>query len=199
MTSFYLVVLGGKARSSNIEQHDVRWVVGDQIEDAYSELRNQWHGIQTGLHIDSYSEIKHVDGYKIALEKRNVNKSLTNKYNYRSDSREATNSLWFVNLGAYDPSSLSEVHKFGLIVARTKEECLSRAKKKWLLGYSHVHLDNYYNILSIPIPTTIKNYKNQQEEWIILLTKDKNSKDYKLSPDWFGYKPIQGSIQKGIF
>ena len=63
----YLVVLGGRAKKANIELHDVRWVVGSKIEDTYETLRNDWFGIPTGLHIDSYKRIRYVDGYKINL------------------------------------------------------------------------------------------------------------------------------------
>ena len=63
----YLVVLGGRAKKANIELHDVRWVVGSEIEDTYATLRNDWFGSSTGLHIDSYKKIKYIDGYKINL------------------------------------------------------------------------------------------------------------------------------------
>ena len=65
----YLVVLGGRANKSNIELHDVRWVVGSKIEDTFDTLRKDWFGSQKGLHIDSYKKIKYIDGYKINLKK----------------------------------------------------------------------------------------------------------------------------------
>ena len=37
----YLVVLGGRAKKSNVELHDVRWVVGSKIEDTYNTLRRE--------------------------------------------------------------------------------------------------------------------------------------------------------------
>jgi len=73
----YLVVLGERAKKSNIELHDVRWVVGSKIEDTYDTLRNDWFGSPKGLHIDSYKKIKYIDGYKINLinfEKDNIDK-----------------------------------------------------------------------------------------------------------------------------
>jgi len=63
----YLVVLGGRAKKANIELHDVRWVVGSEIEDTYDTLRKDWFGSPKGLHIDSYKKIKYIDGYKINL------------------------------------------------------------------------------------------------------------------------------------
>ena len=74
----YLVFLDGRARKANIELHDVRWVVGQRIEDTYDVLRRDWFGTFEGLHIDSYKKINYLDGYKINL-KNIENKKLNNK------------------------------------------------------------------------------------------------------------------------
>jgi len=63
----YLVVLGGRAKKTNIELHDVRWVIGSKIEATYDTLRRDWFGSPNGLHIDSYKKIEYLDGYKINL------------------------------------------------------------------------------------------------------------------------------------
>ena len=63
----FLVVLGGRTNKSNIELHDVRLVIGKQIEDTFSRLRQEWFGHKKGLHIDSYVEISYVDGYKVEI------------------------------------------------------------------------------------------------------------------------------------
>ena len=63
----YLVVLGGRAEKANIELHDVRWVVGSEIEDSFDTLRKDWFGSPKGLHIDSYKKIQYIDGHKINL------------------------------------------------------------------------------------------------------------------------------------
>ena len=67
--SLFIVVLGGRSIKSNIEIHDVRWVIGESIEDTFPELREQWLGKKGGLHIDSYKCIKYVDGYEIVISK----------------------------------------------------------------------------------------------------------------------------------
>ena len=76
--SLYIVVLGGRSLKSNIEIHDVRWVIGESIEDTFAELRNQWCGIKSGLHMDSYKCIKYVDGYEIVISK-SIRKNLINQ------------------------------------------------------------------------------------------------------------------------
>ena len=70
----FLVFLGGKSKKSNIELHDVRWVVGSKIEDTYNVLRKDWFACLEGLHIDSYKKIKSVDGYYVKLKKIAGNK-----------------------------------------------------------------------------------------------------------------------------
>ena len=62
-----MVLLGGKAKKTYIELHEVRCVVGSKIEDTYDTLRKNWFGSSEGLHIDSYKKIKYIDGYKINL------------------------------------------------------------------------------------------------------------------------------------
>ena len=84
--SLFIVVLGGRGMKSNIEIHDVRWVIGESIEDTFPELRKQWAGKINGLHIDSYKRIKYIDGYKI---------NLSNKDNH-INSRKENESLWLL-------------------------------------------------------------------------------------------------------
>ena len=76
--SLFLVVLGGRTASSHIELHDVRWVVGPSIESTIPTLRQQWFGLLSGLHIDSYKAIRHVDGYAIDLIKGHAQSPATN-------------------------------------------------------------------------------------------------------------------------
>ena len=107
--SLFIVVLGGRSLKSNIELHDVRWVLGEKIEDTFPELRKQWIGKKSGLHIDSYKCIKYVDGYKIVLSESKNNISIYPIIDL---------SLWFVNLGGYNPKKMYEEHEFNLIVAQ---------------------------------------------------------------------------------
>jgi hypothetical protein len=58
--AFYV---GGKTETSNTELHDMRFAVGEGMEDCYESLRGQWWGTPESLHIDCWSEITHSDGY----------------------------------------------------------------------------------------------------------------------------------------
>ena len=94
----FLVVLGGRAKKSNIELHDVRWVVGSKIEDTYDTLRRDWFGSPKGLHIDSFKKIKYIDGYKINLlnfEKDNLEKK---HFNLNSSDNVLDYSTTYINV-----------------------------------------------------------------------------------------------------
>ena len=68
MTShLFLVVLGGHINGCNVELHDVRWVIGETIEDTIKTLKSEWFGNKKGLHIDSYRKILHVDGMSVTV------------------------------------------------------------------------------------------------------------------------------------
>ena len=66
--NLFLVVLGGRSKGCHIEQHDVRWVVGDSIDDTLPELVRQWSGLRRGLHIDSYRTVSRVDGHNVVVQ-----------------------------------------------------------------------------------------------------------------------------------
>ena len=75
----YLIVLGGRTNKSNVELHDVRWVVGSKVEDTFDILRRDWFGSPDCLPIDSYKKIKKVDGYQINIKNIDKDKMKNNK------------------------------------------------------------------------------------------------------------------------
>ncbi len=184
----FLVVLGGRAKKANIELHDVRWVVGSQIEDTYDTLRKDWFGSPKGLHIDSYKKIKYIDGYKINLinfEKDRIEKKKLVKKN------KSKKFLWFVNIGGYNPTSMQEKHEFGLVTASNKKDAKNIAKSKWLIGCKKKHKDDIASLetlISCDDCELIKKIEN----WEIELTPNKNFIEVNNYPDWYGYQKIDG-------
>ena len=184
----FLVVLGGRAKKSNVELHDVRWVVGSKIEDTYNTLRRDWFGSPKGLHIDSYKKIKFIDGFKINLryfEKDKIEKRKLVKKN------EAKNYLWFVNVGGYSPTSMQEKHEFGLVIASTKLEAKNIAKSRWLIGCKKKHNDDIASLetlISCYDCELIKKIGN----WEIDLVPDDKFIEENNNPDWYGYQMIDG-------
>jgi len=182
----FLVVLGGRANKANVELHDVRWVIGSKIEDTYDVLRRDWFGTFEGLHIDSYKKINYVDGYKVNLKNIETKKVKKNKSFIGNNNKK---SLWFVNIGGYDPSSMQEKHEFGLVVASSSLEAKNKAKSKWLNGCKKKHKDDINslkNLVTLDDCELIKKIDN----WEIELLLADNFVEENNYPDWYGYKRI---------
>ena len=181
-----MVVLGGRADKANVELHDVRWVVGSQIEDTFNDLKNNWFGSIDGLHIDSFKKIEYVDGYKINLKIFDKNKIKKKQSPNQINSQQ---NLWFVNIGGYDPSSMQEKHEFGLVVASSSLEAKNMAKSKWLKGCRKKHKDDIATLnklISCDDCQLIKNIGS----WEIELILENNLLEVNNYPDWYGYKRI---------
>lgn len=127
MQKIYAVYLGGKADRSNIELHDVVFVIGSSIEETYPLLAKKWFGNMNHFHIDSYLHLQYIDGHEIELSKT---------------AGAATKKLFFINLGAYKPHEFTEYHQNGFYVAENAPEAVRRAKSEMLLGLQTVHKDD---------------------------------------------------------
>ncbi len=68
----FMAYVGGHAGSANIELHDLRFVAGHGIEDTFPALRLQRFGEPQSLHLDSYVEVRNVDGYCVLLTENPV-------------------------------------------------------------------------------------------------------------------------------
>lgn len=186
----FLVVLGGRCANCHVELHDVRWVVGTNIEDTIPKLKQQWFGLKSGLHIDSYKAIRHVDGYAIELiEGHDVGKE-------KAISASSTSEkLWFINLGGYDCNSLQELHQFGLVVAPSKQAAKARARRRWLSSALQVHKDDLHSIINLDtVDDCLPIFS--LEGWQIHLKPEPGIADTELKPDWFGYWRIDGRVPK---
>ena len=109
----FMVYLGGRIQGCHIEMHDIRFVVGQNIEQTYTKLKSQWVGDRSSVHMDSYMAINHIDGFKVEVVDTYV---------------EQNKQLYFVNLGAYRSDSMAEQHDFALYVASSSMK-LSNALK----------------------------------------------------------------------
>ncbi len=180
--SLFIVVLGGRSLTSNIELHDVRWVLGESIEDTFPELRKQWIGKRNGLHIDSYKRIKYVDGYKIVISKSNKDESI-------NTNKEEDESLWFINLGGYDPKKMYEEHVFTLVVAKKAFDAKNKARKGWESNLKYKHNDNFSSIKNFGEVDDVHSIK-KIKCWEIKLISDPQKRSEKFIPDWYGYMRI---------
>jgi hypothetical protein len=125
------VYLGGRAPRCNTELHDVVFVVSESVEAAYAQLMDKWFGDPLRLHIDSWMELRVVDGYRISLQPHPPAPGL---------------KLFFINLGAYMPGQFTELHANAFVVAANEADVKKRAKSELLLGTQSVHTDDLYDI-----------------------------------------------------
>ena len=97
----FSVFLGGRADKCNTELHDVVFSIGEKIEDTYIDLLDKWFGLPDRLHIDSWVDLRIVEGYKVSLSKK---KNKSNK------------KLYFVNLGAYEKKNYMRVSLWLILI-----------------------------------------------------------------------------------
>ena len=127
----FAIYLGGRAPRCNTELHDVVFVVGESIETSYERLMDKWFGDPLRLHIDSWIELRCVDGYGISL---------------RPSPAASDRKLYFINLGAYLPGQFTELHANAFVVAGSEAEVKQRAKAELLRGAQSVHTDDLFEI-----------------------------------------------------
>ncbi len=170
----FLAVLGGRAPGCHIELHDVRFVAAASIEAAIPELRRQWFGRRGGLHLDAWMGVRAVDGWAVSLR--------------RQPGAPRSEQLWFVNLGAYRPDSLAELHHFGLVVARSAQAAKAAAKRQWLRGALQQHKDDLWAVDDCLALEQLELAGG--EGWQVTLEPHPQGLSQPQVPDWFGYRPI---------
>ncbi|SES78251.1 DUF1543 domain-containing protein [Thorsellia anophelis] len=116
----YVFYIGGSAGKSNIEVHDIQFVVGKTPESCFDTLKQNWYGIPASLHIDGYRELNWADGYQITLSET------------PSESEE---KLFFVNVGAYMESTLAELHAFDFFVGTDMQSVKKTCFRSFIKRY----------------------------------------------------------------
>jgi hypothetical protein len=125
----FAVYLGGRPDRCNIELHDVVFVVGSSIEETYPLLAKKWFGNLQGFHIDSYVELRNVDGYQIELSQD-------------PPEGDSLKKLYFINLGAYKAGEFTEYHQSAFYVADSSSDAVRRAKSELCQGLQTIHKDD---------------------------------------------------------
>jgi hypothetical protein len=126
----FAIYIGGDARNSHIELHDMRFVVAERIEDTYETLRAEWWGLPRSLHLDAWSALTQADGYKVMLKR---------------EPFKGEEKLYFLNLGGYDYNEFSEVHKNVFVVAKTAADAKTRAMKA-IRNWKLPHKDGIFEV-----------------------------------------------------
>ena len=164
----FIFAIGGDAGKSNIEVHDIQFVVAEKPEDAWPKLRENWFGDKDKIHIDGYARLHWADGYKISISKN-------------PQMPPSAKKLYFVNVGAYNHTELAELHAFDFFVADNAAEAKEKELRSLLSGEDQQHKDNLKDVDDCKVLSQI-------DEYYIHLEPQK--KGNKFIPEWQGYQPI---------
>ena len=164
--NLFIFYVGGNAGKSNIEVHDIQFVAAEQPEEAWPTLREAWFGDADKIHVDGFARVTWADGYRVSLS-----------------DKPATGSekLFFVNAGAYHPSTLAELHAFDLFVAKDVKEAKAKGLANLLPGADHQHKDNLKDVDDCLLLEKVG-------DLYIHLTPDAQGEPFR--PEWQGYQPI---------
>ena len=127
----FVIYIGGTHEDALIELHDMRFVAGDTIEDTYSSLRKTWWGTPQSLHLDAWGTLNYADGYEIKI--------------FREPPEEQNKKLYFLNLGGYDSTQFTELHKNVFVVAEDKDEAKAKGKEQ-IQNWESPHRDYQYEV-----------------------------------------------------
>ena len=130
----YIALLGGKHEKANVEVHDVIPVISSDIKTAFPYLKQQWFGLQKGLHVEGWMTINGVNyqdlNYQVQVTDIPVKQDL---------------KLFLINLGAYVPDQFGEIHKYLVVAAKNKTEAKAQGKlaieKTWFKPHTDAVID----------------------------------------------------------
>ena len=133
----YMILLGCTPKGRHTEQHDIFFGIGHSLVHLKPAMKQFWP--ETQLHIDAWREITNVDGYKIEVV-------------LKTDAKENTNQLFFLNLGGYKENEFEEFHYKMLAVAANKSNAVKAALKTAFYKHSSLpgpgtsHIDDRYGV-----------------------------------------------------
>ena len=142
----FMIGVGGHM-NSNIEVHDVLFIVGENFEDTFEEIRNSWYGVPNSLHIDSYKVLSEIDGFEVVV------------------GGNSTKQLFFVNYGGYTSDIFGEIHKNTFLVAENKDEAEEIAKLNMNKYANMNHLDTITNVSKMLSPDFELGFKKKESSF----------------------------------
>ena len=128
----FVIYVGENIKGCHLELHDMRFAIGNTIEDCYDQVRAQCWGIPEDLHLDCWGALEYADGYNVILKEEKPS----------SDQEQ----LFFVHLGGYTEDAFTEHHKnmflVGTDAAEIKKRALSHEETKlWSLPHKDRQFD----------------------------------------------------------
>lgn len=127
----FVIYIGGAHSQSLIELHDMRFAIANTIEETYDALRKSWWGTPTSLHLDAWGILNYADGHNILISDK--------------PPKNASNKLYFVNLGGYDQQQFTELHKNIFVVAGDEHQAKQKAVQQ-ISEWESPHRDYLHEI-----------------------------------------------------
>ena len=122
----FMIGLGGSIKGANIEVHDTQLIAAESVEDCYEIAKERWYG--DSLHLDSYTEIKCLDGYRVDFESvSDIN-------------------LYMIVYGGYAKGIVDELHEYHFITAKSKEEAKKIGKEFLPMFPTMDHVDSVVDV-----------------------------------------------------
>jgi len=139
LPKLYMLLLGSKAPSRNVEQHDYFFGIATSLKELVPQIKDFWPEAGKSIHIDGWREVNTVNGFDIkVLPKEEV-------------LLPAADHLFFINLGGYQSNKLEEQHYTILTVKENRTLAVQDAKKTVFFKTNSVkgansHIDEKYGI-----------------------------------------------------
>lgn len=174
----FLIVLGGKPEGRNIEQHDVCFGVGENVEELIPLMKRHW---PIKLHLDSYTAVEEVDGFRVKI---GPEKPPT------QDEK-----LFFINLGGYKPNDLEEYHKKLVIAAKDLDEAKKIAKQDGFFSEgltdpdTMTHIDDRMTLFGFDVDDAMLLNEILEPTHFIVLERDPLAR-FAHNPKTPGYRPL---------
>lgn len=137
----FMVLLGSKARTRNVEQHDFFFGIAPNLARLVPAMQAFWPEAGKSLHIDGWRKITFVDGYRVKIIPH-------------SQPLPNSKRLFFINLGGYSKGRLEEQHYTLLTVQDDRLSALSVSKRTEFFRTATIakvkganaHIDEKYGI-----------------------------------------------------
>ena len=126
MKKLWMIGLGGSIKNANIEVHAMQHMIAEKVEDCYEDLIEIWYG--DSLHLDSYTALEYIDGYKVDLK------------------GSSDKNLYMIVYGGYQKGVIDELHDYNYLLADSKEEAEKVAKSQYDKFPNMNHVDEIVDI-----------------------------------------------------
>jgi len=135
----YMLLLGSKAPSRNVEQHDYFFGIARSLKELVPGIKAFWPEAGSSIHLDGWREINSVDNHVVRVIPKSAAAPTSNQ------------KLFFINLGGYQSNKLEEQHYTVLTVQEDRAQAVQHAKKTVFFKSNSIkgansHIDEKYGV-----------------------------------------------------